>query len=791
VTATADATAVSPVLAAALDGLARGLSMVIIRAIGEPWYEYDDATGQRTRRLDGKTGEPAVYGPKIPCGRWKPYQDKQAPAAELRKYATDPEWGPKRGVAVVTGFDGIDSLDFDDVPTWERFEKAAAADPVLSAILERVAAGYFELSPRGAPHLLYRCDDLTDGGPLARRPVIVEGPDGRQELKVLIETRGPGQIIVIAPTPGSCHPSGRPYVLQRGGLATIATITPDERRKLFALARTFDEVPPLEPRDEPKAKTQTATGGAQDGEKPGAHFNRACTVEMWKGMLAEWNWTYIGAVSGREHCWVRPEASSSLSAHLHTSGNLLVLSTATKLKAWTKTDPTTHSPFAVYAEVNHKGDMSAAARELFAIGYGSRGPTITLNGKPLDKHHANGKATAEELNRKYPDRFKAAAPEPGDAEIPPEDRGDMPGDGEPKAESKYAPPPPPQDPRPGLPLLYYADVAPVLETADFVEGLLIDGAMSVVYGESNSGKTFWALDLSLYVADGAPWRGRSVDRRGVLYLALEGGHGIRNRVAAWRKHYGVAVAPFAVVPVQVNLLDPAADAVRVIEAAADAAEKLGRPVGLVVVDTLARAMAGGNENSPEDMGAFVRNVDLIRQTIPGHVQVIHHSGKDTAKGARGHSSLRAATDTEIEVTRDMVTGLSSARVTKQRDLPCDGEFTFRLESVELGHDRRGKPVTSCVVVEAEVPMREPTLPGDQQTALVILVELVAEQGQDGFAGTPAGTRSVPVGWWRDRVYERTKPGASQDTKQKAFRRAVDGLVEARKVAVRGDRVWLP
>ena len=170
-TATAGATAVSRVLDAALDGLANGLSTVIIRAIGEPRMEKDPASGDWVRANDGKTGLPADYGAKTPCGRWKPFQEKQAPAEKLRKYATDPKWGPKRRVAVVTGFGGIDALDFDDVPTWEKFRMAAAADPDLAGILERIADGYFELSPRGAPHFLYRCDDLTDGGPLARRPV--------------------------------------------------------------------------------------------------------------------------------------------------------------------------------------------------------------------------------------------------------------------------------------------------------------------------------------------------------------------------------------------------------------------------------------------------------------------------------------------------------------------------------------------------------------------------------------------------------------------------------------------
>jgi RecA-family ATPase len=263
----------------------------------------------------------------------------------------------------------------------------------------------------------------------------------------------------------------------------------------------------------------------------------------------------------------------------------------------------------------------------------------------------------------------------------------------------------PNEPASPLPLIYYRDIRPALDAADFVEGLLIDGAMSVIYGESGCGKTFFALDLALHVAAGIPWFGREVDRGGVLYLALEGSHGISNRIAAFKAANlaGDADLPLAVVPVSVNLLDPAGDVVKVIEAAKEAAEKLGVPIKLIVVDTLSRALAGGNENDPQAMGALVRNIDRICQELRAHVAIVHHSGKDGAKGARGHSLLRAATDTEIEVTRDPARKTSKARVTKQRELDCDGEFAFRLESVALGMSRRKKAVTSCVVrpIDAE------------------------------------------------------------------------------------------
>jgi putative DNA primase/helicase len=354
-----------------------------IRAIGEPWFDFNERTGQRTRRIDKRTGEPAVYGPKIPVGLWKPYQTVQATREYLRRNLTDPEWGLARGLCVVSGYGDVDALDFDDVPTWEAFRVRAAADAEVAGILARVAAGYFELSPRGAPHFLYRCSDLSNGGHLARRPVIVPGDDEANEFKVLIETRGPGQIVVVAPTPGTCHPTGRPYVLQRGGFATIATITPDERRRLFALARAFDEVPPdVEVDPEPEAEHKP--GRSEEGEKPGAHFSRVCTSEVWRDMLQGWAWQYVGKVSNRPHCWVHAKATSHLSAHLNTSGNLLVFSTSTPLRAWSKADPVTHSPFFVYAAVSHRGDLKAAAQALAALGYGSPPPRMFQDGRPID-----------------------------------------------------------------------------------------------------------------------------------------------------------------------------------------------------------------------------------------------------------------------------------------------------------------------------------------------------------------------------------------------------------------------
>jgi AAA domain/Bifunctional DNA primase/polymerase, N-terminal len=344
-----------------------------------------------------------------------------------------------------------------------------------------------------------------------------------------------------------------------------------------------------------------------------------------------------------------------------------------------------------------------------------------------------------------------------------------------------------------LPLVYFPDIQPNLDAADFVEGLLIEGAMSVIYGESNSGKTFFATDLAFHIATGREWCGRAVERSAVIYCALEGRHGIFNRIAALRAHHGPTEADLAVIPSSINLLDPDADVGRLIRAIKAAAAYLKLPVRWVVVDTLSRALAGGNENAPDDMGALVINTDRIRQETGAHVCFVHHSGKDTAKGARGHSLLRAATDTEIEVTDDE--GNRNARVSKQRELECTGNFQFQLQVVELGANRRGKQVSSCVVVHGEPsddqPKRKPRFVGHTKRAFEILTNLLAKEGKSGYDGAPPEALSVPDEWWRERFYQDAMPGDSQDTKKRAFRRAADTLIDCNSVAMANGRVWMP
>ena len=237
---------------------------------------------------------------------------------------------------------------------------------------------------------------------------------------------------------------------------------------------------------------------------------------------------------------------------------------------------------------------------------------------------------------------------------------------------------------------------------ELVEGVLTVGDGSMLYGDSNSGKTFLAIDLACAVARGVNWHGRRVEQGLVMYVASESPGSVRGRLQAYQQHHRCKVPNFAIVQSPLDLFSDDVDTVMLIDAARKLRELTGQPVRLIVGDTLARLSAGANENSGQDMGLVVQRFDRIRRATGAHFLMIHHSGKAAAAGARGWSGIRAAVDTEIEVV-DAPTG-RCAEVTKQRDLGTKGDrIGFTLEAIELGQTKWGKPATSCVVVPSEAP----------------------------------------------------------------------------------------
>lgn len=238
-----------------------------------------------------------------------------------------------------------------------------------------------------------------------------------------------------------------------------------------------------------------------------------------------------------------------------------------------------------------------------------------------------------------------------------------------------------------LPFDEAADTALDDHGAPLIKGLLDQGAMTIMYGPSNVGKTFVAMDLAYHIAAGLDYAGLKTAQGCVIYVAAEGGRGAKRRVRALRDKFKGVDVQFLLLPASIDLRRPDADLKPLISAI----QELGVPVLLIVVDTLSRAMAGGDENSSVDMGHIVTHFDALRAHTSAHLLIVHHSGKNIAAGARGHSLLRAATDTEIEIGEGVI------EVTKQRDLDKSWSSGFALDVRTLGVDRDGDPITSCTV----------------------------------------------------------------------------------------------
>ncbi len=299
---------------------------------------------------------PREDGTKAPHGdSWKRYQRERPSLAQIEDW-----YGVEKrsGIGYVCGAvsDNLELLEFEDRATCEAFV-ALAREIGLDELVSRVATGYAELTPGGGFHLLYRCAAIAGNTKLARRPKRPdEQRDPNDTIAVMIETRGEGGYVVAAPSNGRVHPSGGAYRLVRGGVDTIATIRPDERAELFALARTFDELPAPPPREPRSAQPHS-------GLRPGDDF--AARTD-WADILEPHGWTLIYRRGETEH-WRRPgkDRGISATANFAGSGPLYVFSSSTEFEP-----NCSYSKFGAYAVLNHGGDYATAAMELRAQGFG-------------------------------------------------------------------------------------------------------------------------------------------------------------------------------------------------------------------------------------------------------------------------------------------------------------------------------------------------------------------------------------------------------------------------------------
>ncbi|WP_028207957.1 AAA family ATPase [Paraburkholderia nodosa] len=339
-----------------------------------------------------------------------------------------------------------------------------------------------------------------------------------------------------------------------------------------------------------------------------------------------------------------------------------------------------------------------------------------------------------------------------------------------------------------------------------IEDLICMGEVCDFYGPSHSGKTTVAVHMAVCAALGLPFLGRRTRLGGsVVYIASEAWANVAMHVQGAKLALGVDHVPLAIVREPVDLFDGLADVARVVDAVKTFGARAGT-VKMVMVDTLARSCGDGDENSTRDMGIVMRNLTTIAEATNAAVVVVHHTGKDSTRGARGSSVIYSNADAEIVCEHDERLDIRTLTVNKQRNLGTSGmKLAARFQRVELGVDEWGKPQTVSVAVDAEVPEepepeRGPRLTSSATNALAVFDELLTERGEPLAITsiTPPGRKGVRVDDWRQRYFYKFRPEPSDDARQvarnhdakrKEFSRARDLLVAARLIGTSGEWAW--
>ncbi|MGQ7815786.1 AAA family ATPase [Metapseudomonas furukawaii] len=268
---------------------------------------------------------------------------------------------------------------------------------------------------------------------------------------------------------------------------------------------------------------------------------------------------------------------------------------------------------------------------------------------------------------------------------------------------------------------------PVKPVVWLVHGYIEEDALAVLYGPPGKGKSFFALDVSCCIATGTLFHGHGVKPGAVFYIAGEGHNGLARRLRAWAEYNRCDMPALLFVSVAPTDLSSATNAAKVAAAVQQLADATGETPVLIVIDTMARNF-GGDENSATDVGQFVGNADALRRRWKATVLIVHHSGKDGEKGARGSSALKGAADAEYEVSRSDADKLIRLTPRKMKDAEEPPPLAFELVGVPVRDDAGslvGGAALKLTEYTAPVPVTA-KLGKHQKAALEVLEQMHAE-----------------------------------------------------------------
>jgi hypothetical protein len=334
-----------------------------------------------------------------------------------------------------------------------------------------------------------------------------------------------------------------------------------------------------------------------------------------------------------------------------------------------------------------------------------------------------------------------------------------------------------------------------------IDGVIPKKAFVALYAPPASFKSFVALDIAECIATGREFLTKEVKYQGaVLYIAGEGHGGIGARIKAMKKHHNTpSGAPVFFLRKQINLRSSATDIQDLIQAVDDIQATHDIQFELVVIDTLARAFGGGNENASEDMGAFITAAGAIQGRYNCALLVVHHAGKDATKGLRGHSSLLGAVDTELEIIRIEDAPKGILHISKQKDGEDGQRYGFQMITVELSTTHLGFDSVSSLAVEVDNEMDvnrpnaspPPDRSGSGHNQRLALTALHSAIKKFGMMENIDGKRNkaIKLDQWREEFKAKLGSDVEPQTFNKAWARVKMTLTDLEKIEIHKDWVW--
>jgi hypothetical protein len=283
-----------------------------------------------------------------------------------------------------------------------------------------------------------------------------------------------------------------------------------------------------------------------------------------------------------------------------------------------------------------------------------------------------------------------------------------------------------------------------------VGDILFEDSLAYLYGPKDSWKSFTAVGWACAIATGKLWLGRKTKPGLVVYVCAEGARGIGQRIAAWKRRHGISSSiDVLVLPMPVNLLDPSA-VPQLIATIDEHHRTQGRKPALIVFDTLARSMDGGDENDTPHANAVTAAAGLLKATYGACVLIVHHSGYSAPDRMRGNSALAANADIVLRIIAPAVADGERRKPGSIVTLHCKhAKETEPFEDIKLTTaekrwvDKEDRPHNSLVLIAPDAEQIAAEVKGVRRATLA----LTANQ-QKGLTSLFAADDGLTAADWK-------------------------------------------